>query len=343
MPWIWWLILLVLNLAFRVPAVGRPRDHFIGAVGHGIEVRMRVDRTDLRVEEPLTLWIAIRGAWNPSQVSRPDLRRIPDFESNFYIDDLDLPYGNGSVREFGFRLRPRSTSVREIPSVLIRYWDPVLRYFPATAPDESIPLNVHRPAAMNPTPWPPNQLEFLLEPHDLGDLERDRSPRRLETVWMWLALGGPLSVGLGWSVVGHLRQRPRRRGEKNTWQEALGQLRALQRAAVPPTQAAAHIERIVHEGVARRGWSSDLLALHGTLSLHELSPASASTPSPDSPGMHSSSRGPHFEDGREHLAAAVMSLLRRCERLRFGPPGTRDDSLLDDALRLVAQFAGESP
>ncbi|MCX7702346.1 MAG: hypothetical protein N2039_15840 [Gemmataceae bacterium] len=343
MPSIWWLVLLVLNLAFRVPAVGRPRDHFIGAVGHRIEVRMRVDRTDLRVEEPLTLWVGIRGAWNPSQVSRPDLRRIPDFESNFCIDDLDLPRGNGSVREFGFRLRPRSASVREIPPILIRYWDPVLRFFPATAPHESIALNVQSSATMKPTESPQHEPEFLLQPCDVDDLERDQSPRRLEVVGMCLALFGPLSVGLVWLAVGHWRQRPRWRGEVNPWHEAVGQLRRLRRSALPPRDAAAHIDRILHEGLARWGRSSDMSLSHVTPRLHELSPAPASTTSLDLPWMHPSPPGQSAEHGREQLAAAAMSLLRRCERLRFGPPGTRDDSLLDDALRLVAHFAGESP
>lgn len=319
MPSIWWLVVLVLNLSFRVPTVGRPRENFFGALGHGVEVQMRTDRTELRVEEPLTLWVVIRGAWNPSQIVRPDLRRLPEFAQNFFIEDLEVPRGQAPSREFGYRLRPRSESVREIPPLLMRYWDPVLRYFPATAPSESILLHVQGNPDLSPKDSLLGEPEFLLETCAVGELEGDRSAGRYVAMQMGLALLGPMGAGLGWFLFWRFRNRPPRPGDLQVWRNAFDQLRELQLGSLSSMALADAVDRILREGLLR------------------------SEPSSDSASIHDASVDPTRVKNREVLADALASLRKRCERIRFGPPGTRDDSLLDDALGLVARFVGCKP
>src|SRR4051794_22930853 len=94
------------------PVVGQPSD-FSGAVGGPFTVEQIVDRTELAVEEPLTLTVRIPGPGNLRDVPRPPLAKLPAYKA-FAVDDLADRYidGDRPRREFDYRLRPRTADVK---------------------------------------------------------------------------------------------------------------------------------------------------------------------------------------------------------------------------------------
>jgi hypothetical protein len=135
--------LLALSLVpVDAPVVGRPREHFYGAVGERLRLTMSASPTEVRAEDPLVLTIAITGAANPEQIERPDLKQLPEFANRFHIDDLPEDAPPAGQRVFRYHLRPKTDRVRDVPPLLFHYWNPRLNYFATTAPCEAIGLSV---------------------------------------------------------------------------------------------------------------------------------------------------------------------------------------------------------
>jgi hypothetical protein len=110
--------------AVEPPIVHRPAN-FSGAIGSHLEVTMRAEPRTLQAEDPLTLTVAIKGTGSLEKLPRPDLRQLPDFAKRFQIDnggDRYLP--REQTREFDYRLKPRSTGVRQIPPLPFVYFKP---------------------------------------------------------------------------------------------------------------------------------------------------------------------------------------------------------------------------
>lgn len=136
------LILHATSLTAEAPVIGRPSDHFYGAVGVHVRVAMLASPTVVRVEDPLVLTILIKGADNPQQIERPDLRRLDEYSSRFYVDDLPDEGQPSEQRIFRYRLRPKTEQSTSIPPLLFHYYDPKLKYFATTATQETILLKV---------------------------------------------------------------------------------------------------------------------------------------------------------------------------------------------------------
>jgi hypothetical protein len=136
------LILQATSLAAEAPIVGRPAEHFYGAVGDHVQVGMRAAPLSVRVEDPLVLTFEIAHVENPGQIERPDLRRLGEYSRQFYIDDLpdEGPYPDRRV--FRYRLRPKTVHATSIPPLLFHYYVPRLGYFATTAAQERITLTV---------------------------------------------------------------------------------------------------------------------------------------------------------------------------------------------------------
>jgi len=137
-------ILFILSLvpSAGAPLVGRPREHFYGAVGERVRVELRALPTELSVEEPLTLTLVVHGADNAEALNRPDLKLLPEFASRFHIDDIADDGPPRSPRRFRYRLRPKNEHVRDVPPLLVHYYHPRLNYFATTASPEAIALKV---------------------------------------------------------------------------------------------------------------------------------------------------------------------------------------------------------
>jgi len=112
-----------------IPVVGRPVDLPFSEASGWFEVRASAEPTTLQAETPLTFTLtvkAVRPVRRPPQ--RIDLRQLPDFAEQFYIEDPSEEAARPDDRtwEFAYRLKPRRTEVREIPSLPFVYFNPYL-------------------------------------------------------------------------------------------------------------------------------------------------------------------------------------------------------------------------
>lgn len=112
-----------------VPVVGRPVDLPFSEASGWFEVQAHAEPTTLQAETPLTFTLtvkAVRPVRRPPQ--RIDLRQLPDFAEQFYIEDSSEEAARPDDRtwEFAYRLKPRRTEVREIPSLPFVYFNPYL-------------------------------------------------------------------------------------------------------------------------------------------------------------------------------------------------------------------------
>src|SRR4051794_139055 len=106
--------LAVLNAAasaqVQPPLVGQPED-FSGA-GGTYTIRRSAAPTEVMIEEPLLLTVAITGAGPSGQQPRRDLLKLfpPDVEEDFFIEPLaekDRYLPKDKTWEFLYRLRPK--------------------------------------------------------------------------------------------------------------------------------------------------------------------------------------------------------------------------------------------
>ncbi|MHB8736713.1 MAG: tetratricopeptide repeat protein [Terriglobales bacterium] len=113
-----------------IPLVGRPSDLPFSEASGWFEVSVSAQPTTLEAETPLTFTVsvhAIRETHRPPQ--RIDLRQLPAFAEQFYIEE---PSSEEPARpdertwQIVYRLKPRRTDVREIPSLPFVYFNPYL-------------------------------------------------------------------------------------------------------------------------------------------------------------------------------------------------------------------------
>jgi tetratricopeptide (TPR) repeat protein len=112
-----------------IPVVGRPVDLPFSEASGWFEVRASAEPTTLQAETPLTFTLtvkAVRPVRRPPQ--RIDLRQLPEFAEQFYIEDPSEEAARPDDRtwEFAYRLKPRRTEVREIPGLPFVYFNPYL-------------------------------------------------------------------------------------------------------------------------------------------------------------------------------------------------------------------------
>src|SRR5437588_324538 len=107
------------------PVAGQPVN-FSGAIG-SYAISMQAEPTALEAEERILLKvrIAVTGTGSLHQIERPDLRKLPQFNKRFEIENgaaHDLP--KAKTREFEYRLRPRNAEVKQIPALPFVYFNP---------------------------------------------------------------------------------------------------------------------------------------------------------------------------------------------------------------------------
>lgn len=107
------------------PATGRP-DSFAGAVGDGFSLDVAADRTVVRVGDPITLHVKLRGAGNIENASLPLLAADGGMDPG----QFRLPEGEiaGELRdgakEFTITVRVQDESVSELPALAYSWFDP---------------------------------------------------------------------------------------------------------------------------------------------------------------------------------------------------------------------------
>ena len=109
-----------------LPAAGRPAD-FDGAVGAGLELAARLDRSQVPEGEPITMTVTVSGDGNVRTFSKPRLPELPAFKT--YDADTKTEARNldrvTGTRTYEMVLVPRGPGEFTIPPVRLVYFDPV--------------------------------------------------------------------------------------------------------------------------------------------------------------------------------------------------------------------------
>jgi hypothetical protein len=107
------------------PQAGRP-ESFAGAVGPGYSIDVSADRTVVRVGDPISLNITLRGSGNLVNAGLPPLSADGGMEA----DRFRLPDGEASgvfennKKTFTVKVRVQDESVSEIPALAYSWFDP---------------------------------------------------------------------------------------------------------------------------------------------------------------------------------------------------------------------------
>jgi hypothetical protein len=117
---------------FELPTTDQP-DNFSGVVG-AYEIEARAKPTEVMAEDPLILTLRLTvsdPAYHPEKLKLPkqywpkrlNLRALDKVQQDFHIDDLPEMDRrvNADTWEFSYRLRPRRTSVKQVPRIKFVY------------------------------------------------------------------------------------------------------------------------------------------------------------------------------------------------------------------------------
>jgi hypothetical protein len=120
------LLLPLLVMSDPVPIVGRPAD-FSGAVGGPFMVTMAVDKTEVKLGEPIQLTITISGPGDLFKVKRPDLKNDPEWKSKFVVEDVGQSHATEpNTVKFEYKIRPTTINANELPRVKLTYFNPTV-------------------------------------------------------------------------------------------------------------------------------------------------------------------------------------------------------------------------
>jgi hypothetical protein len=336
------LVLIVTNsIAQSPPLVGRPVD-FSGAVGGPFVVQWAAAPTEVTAEEPLTLTLRITGPGNLQELRRPALGKLDSFKA-FAVEDMDDRFvpGDPPRREFRYRVRPRTTAVKEIPRFKFVYFNPRIvppsRGFQTTYAD-AIPLTVNPRKQTVPTGAAVDAPAWMLEPPASDELFGP--PRKFWQRWLdrlrqklvaetddapadgeWLdavvalvvpALLVPPALCGAWLAVWRLRNPDAaRRAAGRRSRAAAVALRSLNRAGKDRPELVA---------AALSGYLHDRAGL----------PTTATTPTEIATGLATLGCP-------AAIVGETVTLFRRCDAARFAP-ASADVTLADDAAKAVLEW-----
>lgn len=108
-----------------LPEVGRP-ESFAGAVGSGFTMEVAVNRSVVRVGDPISLGISIQGDGNLKELSLPSLAA----DGGMLSEQFQLPNeplaGNfdGRTKQFKVSVRVKDETISQIPALAFSWFDP---------------------------------------------------------------------------------------------------------------------------------------------------------------------------------------------------------------------------
>ncbi len=132
-----------LNLTVKaIPLSGRPTG-YSGAIGRGFSIDVSANRSVVRVGDPISLTITIRGDGNLESVSLPLLETNEGFSANEFQIPQDQLAGtiDGNQKQFSVNIRVKDQAVTQIPAIAFSWFDPNEERF-ATATSKPIALQV---------------------------------------------------------------------------------------------------------------------------------------------------------------------------------------------------------
>jgi hypothetical protein len=184
------------------PLAGRPTN-YSDLIGR-FTIEATVEPTETLVEDPITLRVIIQGDMAAGEPPiRQQLRIFPDdIAASFFLEpvpDHDQLKPAEKTWQFVWKLRPKSTGIRELPSLALAYYSPQLRRY-QTAHSKEVALIVNpRPKIIveetEPRSTPASFLELA-----------ERSPAR--PAWRtvrppleWLLIGIVIAAA-SWRIAG---------------------------------------------------------------------------------------------------------------------------------------------
>jgi hypothetical protein len=301
-----------------------------------VKVRWELDRRAIPAGGEVVATLVVTGAINPLDITRPDLKQLPEFNDRFVITDAAgaPPAADAAEVRFSYRLRPRPGVGDPLPLLsgnLATTEVPVLKfayYNPAAAAGREYSLVQTRDLRNHPDPMtfvvvqqppPPVPTVPLGDPDHLFEIATGEEvlgePVRVPE-WAWIALlfAGPLAA-YGWFAAWrHLYPDAARLAKIRSSRAARRATDAILRAGRTPDPAAALASAL-------------LTYLHTRFPL----PVGAATPT--------EVRDALAEHG---LPAALCddtaAFLRACDAARFGPGAGREPTLADRAAVLVRRW-----
>lgn len=284
------------------PVVGRPPE-FFDAIGGPLIVRWLIEPAEVETEAPMTLTLQITGPGNLADVPRPAIAKLDSFKQ-FAIDDLDDRFvpANPPRREFRWHVRARTAEVTEIPRFKFVYFNPHIvpaaRGYQTTYADAVTLTIKDRPRTA--TKERP------------VDASKPRTAAPSVNPWRLLvaAIAPPMLCAL-WLVV---------------WRQT--RPNAARLAAARSSRAAS----IANRALDRSGNRAEAIqsAIIGYLRDRIGLPHDATTPTEIAAGLAI----------RSHPAISnpSVSVLRRCDALRFSPSTRSDETLVEDAKQVIAEW-----
>lgn len=296
------------------PKFFEPTEHYYKAQGRGIRAEWEVSRKTVVEGRDLTATLVITGATNPTEIEKPDLKKLKAFD-NFTVANLSDPprKAGDKVVRFAYKLAPRNRTVDQVPALKFHYFNKAAaegRQFPATYAD-SVPLIVaERP--------PPDAIPMVEADHlfHVASGPEVLSGPFVPCWWAWgaAALFGPLAaVGwfLAWRRVFPNAHRLAQLRRSRAARRALEAIRKSGRTPDPPATIA----------------SAVLAYLRTRFPL----PESAVTP-PEIAAALLEVKVP------AEVAEFVADVFRGCDRARFAPPNDSGVSLAADAEAAITRL-----
>lgn len=302
------------------PPFFEPKEGYYQARGTRVTAAWTVDRTEVAEDGVLTATLTVRGATNPHEVVRPDLRKLKPFADSFRsILDVPGPAAGPDAAQvsFTYQLRPRDRTVSRLPSLDFYYFNQAVKNRNPfeNARVKGLDLTVTASAPKPPLPPVPMTEPDLLFEVTTGSGVLVPAPTG-PGVWGWvgLFLAGPLGavVWLGvWRVVYPDAARVARVHRTRAARRALDAIRRAAHAADPSGAVAA--------------------AVSGFLRTRFPLPAASPTPAEVAAGLTAAGVA-------EADAEAAAAFFRRADAARFAPSSDTGVSLADEAVALVARL-----
>jgi len=199
-----------------LPNSGKPTD-FTGTVGR-FQIESRPDRTEVEVNQPVTVTFKIQGTGNVKSVAEPTIPELPDFR-------VYRASSNESTSKSGDRLGgtktyeevfiPKRPGILEIPALAFSYFDPERNKY-QTISTSAISITVKMPEGYVASPDVPysgptmtigNQAQDIRYIKDqLGDLRRSGQLMLLSPAYL-LVNGLPVIALVGLIVARKRREK----------------------------------------------------------------------------------------------------------------------------------------
>lgn len=206
-----------------IPLTGRPVDVPFSEASGGFAMQTSVDRTTVQVEDPVVFVVRIKAM---APVRKPprrlSLSEFSGFAQAFHIEDLAHPAGEVTLAlrlvgagadpcwawigglfpqsewEFRYRLSPRSTDVKEVPSLPLAFYDPRLQRFQRQYAD-AIPLEVKpRKVVEVPLAFPEEAFQLVIGPDVLATVRPWSPPGPVSLAFL---MGAPPLLCAGWYLI----------------------------------------------------------------------------------------------------------------------------------------------